>query len=169
MHVAYERALPTPDIGQSAFTTRRRSVRSTPVEIITRGERRRSWTLEQKSEIVAESLGPDLTPTQVAQIRNQLRSTLHVAPRTGKRAASSLVSPTVPRFARVELISAPTQPATAPKSDNQPCAAVASPPPSTGMPGGRMEITLPGVVILRVDADVDGTALRRVLAVLDRR
>jgi hypothetical protein len=38
-----------------------------------------------------------------------------------------------------------------------------------GTPGGRMEITLPGGVVLRVDANVDGTALRRLLAVLDRR
>jgi hypothetical protein len=32
-----------------------------------------------------------------------------------------------------------------------------------------MEITFPGGVTLRVDADVDGAALRRVLAVLDKR
>jgi hypothetical protein len=32
-----------------------------------------------------------------------------------------------------------------------------------------MEITLPGGVTLRVDADVDSAALRRVLAVLDKR
>ena len=30
------------------------------VEVITRGERRRVWTLEQKQEIVAESLGSTL-------------------------------------------------------------------------------------------------------------
>ena len=37
------------------------------MEIITRGERRRSWTLEQKREIVSESLGSELTPTEVAR------------------------------------------------------------------------------------------------------
>jgi transposase len=37
------------------------------MEIITRGERRRSWTLAEKQDIVAESLGPDLTPTAVAR------------------------------------------------------------------------------------------------------
>jgi transposase len=37
------------------------------MEIITRGERRRSWTADQKSRIVAESLGPELTPTEVAR------------------------------------------------------------------------------------------------------
>ena len=37
------------------------------MEIITRSERRRRWTLEQKREIVAESWGADLTPTEVAR------------------------------------------------------------------------------------------------------
>jgi transposase len=37
------------------------------VEVITRGERRRRWTAEQKREIVAESLGRELTPTEVAR------------------------------------------------------------------------------------------------------
>ena len=37
------------------------------VEVIRRGDRRRVWTPEQKREIVAESLGPDLTPVKVAR------------------------------------------------------------------------------------------------------
>jgi transposase len=37
------------------------------VEVITRGDRRRVWTLEQKREIVAESLGSTLTPAEVAR------------------------------------------------------------------------------------------------------
>jgi hypothetical protein len=36
-------------------------------------------------------------------------------------------------------------------------------------PVGRMEIVLPGGVAIRVDAEVDGGALRRVLAALGRR
>ena len=51
----------------SAHTTGRKSARNRPIEIITRGERRRSWTWEQKREIVAESLGPELTPSEVAR------------------------------------------------------------------------------------------------------
>ena len=45
----------------------RKGARSGRVEIITRGDRRRSWTPELKREIVAESLGPELTPTEVAR------------------------------------------------------------------------------------------------------
>jgi transposase len=157
-----------PDIDQSPHTTRRKSARSAQVEIITRGERRRSWTPEQKREIVAESLGPDLTPTQVArkyainsgQLYTWRRELLSVQ-------QGALVTRVVPRFAQVELKSAQPQPVTAAPSDSQPLPAV--PLPSAITPGGRMEITLPGGVVLRVDADVDGTALRRVLAVLDLR
>jgi transposase len=36
------------------------------VEVLAR-ERRRSWTPEQKRAIVAESLGPELTPSEVAR------------------------------------------------------------------------------------------------------
>ena len=35
------------------------------IEVITRGERRRVWTTEQKREIVAESLDSGTTPTEV--------------------------------------------------------------------------------------------------------
>ena len=57
--------LPAAQIDQSARTSSHRSARSDRIEIVTRSERRR-WSLEQKREIVAESLGADLTPTEVA-------------------------------------------------------------------------------------------------------
>jgi transposase-like protein len=43
------------------------SARLPRAEIITRGERRRRWAPEQKREIVAESYGPELAPTEVAR------------------------------------------------------------------------------------------------------
>lgn len=152
----------------SAHTSNRKGGRSGRVEILVRADRRRSWTPEQKCQIVAESLGPDLTPTEVArkyaitsgQLYTWRRELLSVQ-------QGSLVSRAVPRFAQVELKSAPPPPVTAAPSDGQPLQAALL--PSANTPGGRMEITLPGGVVLRVDADVDGTALRRVLAVLDRR
>ena len=52
---------------EDTLTTDRKRARMPQVEVITRGERRRVWSLEQKREIVAESLGPDLTPTEVAR------------------------------------------------------------------------------------------------------
>jgi transposase len=160
--------LPPPNIDQSGHATSRKSARGARVEVITRGERRRSWTAEQKCQIVAESLGPELTPAEVArkyaigsgQLYTWRRHLLIVQP-------GAMTTRAAPLFAQVELASLPLQPAPNVPADHQPPASFA--PPNQSRPGGRMEITLPGGVILRVDADVDGAALRRVLAVLDKR
>ncbi|HSZ92894.1 MAG TPA: transposase, partial [Acetobacteraceae bacterium] len=37
------------------------------MEVITRGERRRRWSVEQKREIAAESLEPGISPITVAR------------------------------------------------------------------------------------------------------
>src|ERR1700689_3708947 len=59
--------VPEPDPAEDAHTISRKGARMPQVEVITRGERRRVWTVEQKREIVAESLGSTLTPTEVAR------------------------------------------------------------------------------------------------------
>ena len=43
------------------------SARSQRIEVITRGERRRRWSVEQKREIAAESLEPGISPITVAR------------------------------------------------------------------------------------------------------
>jgi hypothetical protein len=48
---------------QTALKIVHKSARSPRIEVITRSDRRRAWTLDHKREIVAESLGPGLTPT----------------------------------------------------------------------------------------------------------
>ena len=144
-----------PDLisdGESARTSGRTSARSSRVEVLSHPERRRSWTVEQKREIVAESLGSALTPAEVArrhgistgQIytwRNQL---LSFRP-------SAAIEP--PQFASVELAPPPVSDAIA---------------PPTRAPG-LIEIVLPGDVLIGVDAQVDGRALRRVLGALAER
>ena len=45
----------------------RKSARRPRIEVLTRSERRRRWSIEKKQEIVAESLRPDTTPTEVAR------------------------------------------------------------------------------------------------------
>ena len=52
---------------ESAHTTARMSARSQRIEVITRGERRRRWSVEQKREIAAESLEPGISPITVAR------------------------------------------------------------------------------------------------------
>ena len=59
----------TPDLisdVESSHTTGRMTGRKS-VEILVRADRRRSWSVEQKREIVAESLGPELTAAEVAR------------------------------------------------------------------------------------------------------
>ena len=52
---------------EDAHTIGRKGARMPLVEVITRGERRRSWTPEQKREIAAESLEPGTSPIMVAR------------------------------------------------------------------------------------------------------
>ena len=152
-----------PDIAaldESGHTSNRRSVRSPRVEIITRGERRRRWSVEQKREIVAESYGPDLTPAEVARKHGIGSGQLYTWRREVLGLQAPVVSRATPRFAQVE-IAAPS-PAAVPAST----AAVAT---DVSCRGGRIEIVLPDDIIVRVDAAVDGAALRRVLDALRRR
>jgi transposase len=69
----------------------------------------------------------------------------------------------VAKFARVEVMAMAADPAPA-ISPVAPSAAVPS-----GPMNGMIEIALPGGVSVRVDAQVDSGALRRVLAALGRR
>src|SRR3978361_1836181 len=59
--------VPEPDPAEDAHTISCKGARMPQVEVIPRGERRRVWAVEQKREIVAESLGSTLTPTEVAR------------------------------------------------------------------------------------------------------
>jgi transposase len=121
--------------------------------------------MEQKREIVAESLGSELTPTEVARKYAISSGQLY----TWRQQLLSMPCPVIeramPRFAEVDL--APASP-----SASEPAAIgeTTSPgPPTAARAGGMIEIMLPSGVSLRVDAEVDGRALRRVLDALGRR
>jgi transposase len=149
----------TPDLVDdlaSARTTTRTSGRSARVEILPRAERRRSWTLEQKRAIISESLGPELTPTEVARKHGLSTGQIY----TWRNQLLSIGGSTplqAPQFASVELT-------TAAMSSNQ-VSSPSSPAPAAGL----IEIVMPGGVVVRVGADVDGRALRRVLGALSER
>ena len=150
-----------PDIAaldESAHTTSRKSARSPRMELITRGERRRRWTPEQKREIVAESYGPELTPTEVARKHGISSGQLYTWRHELLGLQAPVVSRAMPRFAEVAL-TAPLPPASSPPASA----------PQASRTAGRIEIVLPGDIIVRVDADVDGAALGRVLDVVRRR
>jgi transposase len=135
------------------------------VEILTR-ERRRTWTPEQKRAIVAESLGSELTPTAVARKCAISSGLLYAWRQQVLGGQISVVTGSAPSFARVELAPALQAP-----DGSEPVSTrvVASPPPPSSRSEGLIEIVLPSGVLVRVDAEVDGRALRRVLGALDVR
>lgn len=152
----------TPGLEESAHTSGRKSARSQRMEIITRGERRRSWTLEQKSEIVAESLGSELTPTEVARKHAISSGQLYTWRRQLLSKPGAVIDRAMPRFAAVAL-------APAARGASEPAPSGGAAPPAPLHAGGMMEIMLPNGVSLRVDAEVDGGALGRVLDALRGR
>src|SRR5665213_3817432 len=103
-----DKPLDVPPVDESAHTTNHRSARNPRVEVITRGERRRSWTADQKSQIVAESLGPELTPTEVARKHGISTGQLYTWRQKCLNVQTALVTRAVPRFAEVELAPAPS-------------------------------------------------------------
>ena len=157
---------PTAD-PEDAHTIDRKGARGTPVEFIVRGERRRVWTSEQKREIVAESLGSELTPTEVARkygIGSGLLYTWRSQILTGP---SGVVTRLRPSFAQVELAPGPVQFEAPRPSPDEPIPPPAS--PTMPRPEGLIEIMLPDGVSLRVDGQVDVRALRGVLTALRDR
>ena len=146
---------------ESAHTTDRMSARNQRIELITRGERRRRWSVEQKREIAAESLESGISPITVARRYGISSGLLYTWRRHLLEGSLGATRQPPAKFARVEVTPADPAPATPPVG---PPAAVPS-----GPMNGMIEIALPGGVRVRVDAQVDSGALRRVLAALARR
>jgi len=155
------------DPPEDAPTISRTSARRAPVEFITRGERRRAWTLEQKREIVAESLGPALTPTEVARKHDISTGLLYGWRQKLLGGQLACLSHPAPGFAQVEMTAAVQQPDAVEAVSVGP--AVAPVPAIPPRPVGLIEILLPDGVSLRVDAVVDTAVLRRVLSAVAAR
>ena len=158
--------------GEDARMHGRRSAQSGRVEFITRGDRRRVWAVEQKRAIALESLDPGTTPTAVARRYGITSGLLYTWRRQLREGQLGSALQPVAGFARVELVGEvprltapePVQPDPPPPAPLPQALQVQTPPPA-----GLIEIALPGGASVRVDASVDGAALRRVLAALERR
>ena len=148
---------------ESAHTTDRMSARNQRIELITRGERRRRWSVEQKREIAAESLEAGISPITVARRYGISSGLLYTWRRHLLEGSLGVPRQPQAKFARVEVMAVLADPAPA-----LPPVAPAAAAPSGPM-NGMIEIALPGGVSVRVDAQVDSGALRRVLAALTRR
>ena len=111
------------------------------LEVITGVGRRRRWSDADKARIVAESLDPATTSSAVARRYGLPASQLFVWRQQLQRSASRAVGPAFLPVLAMEDGPAPAEPV------------------------GRMEIAL-GSVVVRVGADVEAAALRRVLEVV---
>src|SRR5215207_5268707 len=114
------------------------------LEMITGVGRRRRWTAEEKARIVAESLAPATTSSAVARRYGLHASQLFVWRQQLQRSASSVETVRGPAFVPVLL------------AEDRPAPAEAV---------SQMEIAF-GPAVVRVGADVDAAALRRVLEVV---
>jgi transposase len=114
------------------------------VEVITGVGRRRRWSDEDKARIVAESLDPTTTSSAVARRYGLHASQLFTWRQQLQRSAAATAVLGGPGFVPVLL---------------------AEDGPAPAEPAGRMEIAL-GPVVVRIGADVDAAALRRVLEVV---
>ncbi len=150
-------------LDERARTTSCKSAPTERMEVITRGERRRVWRPEQKREIVAESLAPGVTAAEVARKHGISTGLLYTWRQQLLAGPNAVITRSEPRFAEVKLAAALPAPEPGPTSVT---AASSTPSP---WPEGLIEIVLPGGALVRVDAQVDGRALRRVLSALQER
>lgn len=128
------------------------------VEVITSVERRRRWSREEKERLVAASLEPGVSVSEVARSAG-----IHVSQLfRWRKELCDRVDTGSSQLVPVEIVPAAAPPA------------VEAPAPSAS-PGRRrrksgiIEIELGGGRRVRVDRDVDAEALRRVLDALGSR
>jgi transposase len=140
---------PMDDMATESEASDRKSAPRPRIEVITGVERRRRWSWDQKRAIVEESLAPHASAAAIARRHGIGTGQLY----TWRRQLLKRQLVDTPRFARVELAVEPPR-LTGP---------IASPVTGTA---GTIEITLADGTLVRVNADVDEPALRRVLGVL---
>ena len=158
------KTLTPPTEAEDTHTINRMSVREAPVEVITRGERRRTWTPEQKRDIVMESLEPGGSPIAVARRHGIGSGLLYTWRRQMVEGQLKARLPVPPSFVPVAAL--PDGGGTVAEAPMPQAASLAVLPDGTV---ARIEIMLPDGVVVRVGAAVDEAALRRVLAALGRR
>ena len=146
----------------STHTSARMGARSEVVEVVTRGERRRMWSEEQKQLIVAEAMQPGALVTEVARrwgIGTGLIYTWRRQMRRGELGAMP-----VPAFAEVAVTPPPA------RAEPEPPVRLAEGAADAGDRGaGQIEVGLPCGATVRVGRDVDEAALRRVLSAVQAR
>lgn len=129
-------------------------------EIISRVERRRKWTPEQKVKILTEVLKPEATVSAVADRNGISRSQLYAWKKLAQRGGISGISlngEEKPLFAPVRIETIPAVPA----------AAIAAPAAHRQRRPGAIEIALTNGRIMRVEEGIDPVRLARLVTALD--
>lgn len=129
------------------------------VEVITSVERRRRWSRAEKERLVAASLEPGVSVSEVARAAG-----LHVSQlfRWRKQLCTRIEAPVATRAMRDEPSLVPVTIVPTP-------AAKERPPRRRRRRSGVIEIEVSGGRRVRVGDDIDAGALRRVLDVLEGR
>lgn len=126
------------------------------VEIVTRGEARRSYSDEEKVRLVTETFQPGETVTGVSRRHGICTSLLHRWRRTARGEVPMRRAP-IPRLLPVRLVA--------------PEAAAATPtwpsPSPTGPASGSIDVVLRNGRVLRVGAAADTAAVVRLAAALE--
>ena len=76
------------------------------IEVITRGERRRRWSIEEKREIVAESLGPGIGPSEIIHKHGITSGQLYAWRQQLTRRVDGQSARPSASFARVDVVGA---------------------------------------------------------------
>jgi transposase len=129
-------------------------------EVITSVERRRRWSQGEKERLVAASLEPGATVSEVARMAGLHVSQLFRWRKELCRHGDTSIAPFVP----VEI-----GPSVPPRDVAEAPLTTAAAPTRRRRSQGIIEIDLGSGHRIRVDGDVDGDALRRVLDALVRR
>jgi len=130
-------------------------------EIISRVERRRKWSAEEKAKMLTEALEPGATVSAVADrngiSRSQLYAWMRLA-RDGSISGISLNGPQKPQFAPVRIETAAPLPA--------PAVAMLTTECLQRRPGA-IEVALTNGRLVRVDEGIEPARLARLVAALD--
>ncbi|WP_043839668.1 IS66-like element accessory protein TnpA [Muricoccus aerilatus] len=122
------------------------------MEIIIGVERRRRWRAEDKLRVLAEAAQPGARTSEVARRHDISRGLLWYWRRQLRQGRLAVVDPREPVFLPLQVSDAVPPGPVAPARATDP----------------RTEIALPDGTLVRIGADVDAAALRRVLPVLRR-
>lgn len=143
-------------------TTGRRSGRNGAVQVIARMSVKRAWTTSQKMAILDEAFAPSASVSKVAE-RHEI-NTGHVYTWRRLLLEGSLATPkpAAPTFARVDM----APPIMALPGPTPESAATTPTEVEPARRSGVIEIELASGIRIRVDGDVNGKALKRVLDAL---